>query len=235
MAIMRSYPTFVAESDTKKSSSTSRKISKKLDLLDRKLDGLYRDIYVSRPDNRQNMDTIVDKLDQGIDDLLNNDVSISGMSELIRRLDSSSRSDTDKLFASVSDIFGDQNLIDNLTAYQDTHKYILAQNYQYDLICKYLPKLLDALEIKRDNVLCSDNFAKEFLNPKSNKSSKAKALTFAANTKRLEKEYDLSNFLEKTYMNCSKYFSLNPTNGNLKSFCVPSVAVYVKLTASLLL
>lgn len=37
------------------------------------------------------------------------------------------------------------------------------------------------------------------------------------------------------YMNCSKYFSLNPANGNLKTFCVPSVAVYVKLTASLLL
>ena len=31
------------------------------------------------------------------------------------------------------------------------------------------------------------------------------------------------------YMNCSKYFSLNPANGNLKSFSVPSVAVYVKL------
>ena len=27
------------------------------------------------------------------------------------------------------------------------------------------------------------------------------------------------------YINCSKYFSLNPANGNLKSFCVPSVAV----------
>ena len=37
------------------------------------------------------------------------------------------------------------------------------------------------------------------------------------------------------YMNCSKYFSLNPVSGNLKSFCAPSVAVYVKLTASLLL
>jgi hypothetical protein len=37
------------------------------------------------------------------------------------------------------------------------------------------------------------------------------------------------------YMNCSKYFSLKPVSGNLKSFCVPFVAVYVKLTASLLL
>ena len=37
------------------------------------------------------------------------------------------------------------------------------------------------------------------------------------------------------YMNCSKYFSLKPVSGNLKSFCVPSIAVYVKLTASLLL
>ena len=27
------------------------------------------------------------------------------------------------------------------------------------------------------------------------------------------------------YMNCSKYFSLKPVSGNLKSFCVPSIAV----------
>ena len=36
-------------------------------------------------------------------------------------------------------------------------------------------------------------------------------------------------------MNCSKYFSLNPVSGKRNSFCVPFVAVYVKLTASLLL
>ena len=27
------------------------------------------------------------------------------------------------------------------------------------------------------------------------------------------------------YTNCSKYFSLNPANGNLKSLCLPSVVV----------
>lgn len=27
------------------------------------------------------------------------------------------------------------------------------------------------------------------------------------------------------YINCSKYFSLNPANGNLKSLCPPSVVV----------
>ena len=29
-------------------------IDKKLDLLDQKLDGLYKDIYISRPDNKDN-------------------------------------------------------------------------------------------------------------------------------------------------------------------------------------
>ena len=37
------------------------------------------------------------------------------------------------------------------------------------------------------------------------------------------------------YVNCSKYFSLKPVSGKRNSFCVPFVAVYVKLTASLLL
>ena len=64
-----------------------RKINKKMDLLDQKLNGLYKDIYVTRPDNRQNMDSIMDKLDKAIDRLQDTDLSVSGMSELLRRID----------------------------------------------------------------------------------------------------------------------------------------------------
>ena len=34
------------------------------------------------------------------------------------------------------------------------------------------------------------------------------------------------------YINCSKYFSLNPANGNLKSLCPPSVVVQLTITVS---
>lgn len=39
------------------------------------------------------------------------------------------------------------------------------------------------------------------------------------------------------YINCSKYFSLNPANGNLKSLCPPSVVkqgIYNRLLLNIL-
>lgn len=183
----------------------SRNISKKLDLLDQKLDGLYKDIYVSRPDNKQNLDTMIGNLDDVIDKLQGSDSSVSGMSELLRRVDGANDSNVKKLMSSVQDLFNDQNLIGSLFANENIHNYIAGQNYNYDLICKYLPRLEDALELKRDNVLSSDNFSKSFINPKSMKSSKEEIIKFNNNVKRLQKIYEIDEFLDKTYMNMSKY------------------------------
>ena len=180
-------------------------VSHKLDLLDQKMDALYKDIYVSRPDNKQNLDSMIDNLDTTIDKLQGIDANVSSMSELMRRLDNNGESNTKKLMSSVQDLFNDQNLIGSLFANDTIHNYIAGQNYNYDLICKYLPRLQDALEILRDNVLCSDNFSKSFINPKSNKSSKEENLRFSNNTKRLEKEYEITEFLDQSYMNASKY------------------------------
>ena len=180
-------------------------IDKKLDLLDQKLDGLYKDIYISRPDNKQNLDAMIDNLDAVIDQLQGSDTTVSGMSELLRRVDKVGESNTNKMIKSVQELFEDQTVLGALMMNDSIHNYIAGQNRNYDLICKYLPKLEDALEIKRDNVLCSDNFSKSFLNPKSEKSSKEEISKFNSNVERIEEEYDISEFLDDTYMNTSKY------------------------------
>ena len=199
--------TVVNESDKSQDDPvrSSRKINRKLDLLDQKMDGLYKNIYITRPDNRKNLDDILNQLDDAIDAIQQDNVNISGMSELMRRLDNTSGSNVDRLMNSVGELFNDQNLINTLFANDEIHKYIASQNYQYDMICRYLPKLLDALEIKRDNVLSADNFSKEFINPKSSRTNKIELEKFSSNTKKIEREYEISKFLEKSYMNTSKY------------------------------
>lgn len=213
MPIIRNYnrridnSTVVNESDKSQDDPvrSSRKINRKLDLLDQKMDGLYKNIYITRPDNRKNLDDILNQLDDAIDAIQQDNVNISGMSELMRRLDNTSGSNVDRLMNSVGELFNDQNLINTLFANDEIHKYIASQNYQYDMICRYLPKLLDALEIKRDNVLSADNFSKEFINPKSSRTNKIELEKFSSNTKKIEREYEISKFLEKSYMNTSKY------------------------------
>lgn len=186
-------------------SNGGTKINKKLDLLDQKINGLYQSIYITRPDNKHNIDSLLDNLDAALDKLQGFDTSTSGMTELMRRLDTSNGTNTDNLIKSVTELFEDNNIIGSMAYNDSLHTYIASQNYNYDLICKYLPKLQLALEIKRDNVLCSDNFSKNYLNPQNNKTSKEEVQKFSVNTKKLENEYDLLDFLDDTYMNTSKY------------------------------
>ena len=203
MAILRN-----SSQDTDIQKAISRKnqsINKDLDLLDRKMDGLYKDIYISRPDNKDNLNNVLDKLDSTIDKLQGMDNSVAGMTELLKRVDSQNQTNSKQLMSSVQDLFNNQNVLGTMFRNDDIHKYIAAENANYDMICKYLPKLQAALEIKRDNVLCSDNFAKDFINPISGKSSKEESQKFDSNTDRLERVYDVSEFFEKTYMNTSKY------------------------------
>ena len=174
------------EATDKNIQSKYNRINKKIDLLDRKMDGLYKDIYISRPDNRNNLNDITDKLDTAIDRLQNSSNDISNTSELLRRIDLQNTPNTNKYLESVKDLFNDQGVLNSLFSNENVHKYIAGQNYQFDLICKYLPKLKDALDIKKDAVLCSDNFSKDFLNAVSTISNKEDKATFDANTRILE-------------------------------------------------
>ena len=183
----------------------SRSINKKIDLLDRKVDSLYKDIYTTRTDNKKNLDDIIDSIDDTIDKLQGIDSGASGMTELLRRVDKQNGAASEKLISSVQELFSDNNLIGNIVMNDDVHRYIKAQNYNFDLICRYLPRLQDALNIKKDNVLCSDSFDKEFLMPQSPSILRDNIAAFEVNADKLEREYDLSDFLEETYDRTSKY------------------------------
>lgn len=205
MAIIRRYSYNEASESDKDVQSKYNRINKKIDLLDRKMDGLYKDIYISRPDNRNSLSDITDKLDTAIDRLQNASNDISNTSELLRRIDLQNTPNTNKYLESVKDLFNDQGVLNSLFSNENVHKYIAGQNYQFDLICKYLPKLKDALDIKKDAVLCSDNFSKDFLNAVSTISNKEDKATFDANTRILENKYNFQDFVDKIYDKCSMY------------------------------
>ena len=201
-------PTIQEDSNVQNQQKTARQnrsINNKIDILNKKVNSLYKDIYVTRTDNMRNLDDIIDSIDNTIDKLQGVSNNASGMAELLRRLDNKGHTNVDKLMGSVSDLFDDDNLIGNIVMNDDVHRFIKAQNYNYDLICRWLPRLQDALEVKRDAVLSSDNFSKEFLIPKCPSVAKDEIVTFDANVDKLEKEYDMSEFLDDTYMNVSKY------------------------------
>lgn len=203
--------------------SSNKKIKNQLDLLSKKMDNLYQDTYITRADNINNINSVINDLDDAINRIasIDND-NVGNMSELLRRIDKANSVDRDKLMGSVRELFNDNNLIETLFSNTDIYKYISAENYNYDMICRFLPTLIDALKIKADNVLSSDNFANKFLYPQSVKTTKDEVALFSINCDRLEKTYELSEFLEKTYMNVSKY-------GEDFIYCVPYTKAFERL------
>jgi hypothetical protein len=154
--------------DNKKLSS--RGINKKIDNLNTTVDNLYNIVYSTRVDNQNDLDRITDDIDNNLNDLLSsvNNQSISNISNLIIRLQKKNGSNLDNLNKELESLVSDKSVIDTVSM-ENVQKFIQAENYQYDLILKYVPKLKEALEIMKDNVLSSDNYTKDFINVLGNK------------------------------------------------------------------
>ena len=70
--------------------------------------------------------------------------------ELLRRIDKANSVDRDKLMGSVRELFNDNNLIETLFSNTDIYKYISAENYNYDMICRFLPTLIECILLAKE-------------------------------------------------------------------------------------
>ena len=183
-----------------------RKINKKLDNLNTTVTNLHNTTYSSRIDNQNDMDRITGTIDDNLDDLLSavNGQNISDITNLIIRLQ---RRNTNDLSSAQKDLEAmvTDNTVMNTLDLQNIMKYIQAQNYQYDIILKYVPALYEAIEIMKDNVLSSDNFTKDFVSIVAHKSAKKELDQFNSRAKKLKEKYNIQDLFEEMYLDASIY------------------------------
>lgn len=187
------------------------KVSKRLDGLQDRLNHIYQSTYSTRPDNKLDLDSISGQIDDNLNDLLTkvNGQNISDISNLYVRLRNKDDSGVSKaqkdVYKSIEEMFdSSQQLMDTISL-DAIRKSIQAHDYQIDLICKYMTKLEDAIDIKKDSVLSSDNFTKEFVNVVSTKSSKIFIDTFNDKATNIKDKYDVQELFEDMYYKTSKY------------------------------
>jgi hypothetical protein len=194
----------MAKADDERS---TRSIDKKLDNLDDNVEKLYQSTYQSRMDDKKDLDSIMNDIDTSMDSIISkiNDRSIADISSLYTRLQSKNKVDSDKYQKSMEEAFDtNKQLMDTINT-ENIRKAIQAEDYQYDMICRYMPKLEDAIDIKKDNVLSSDNFTKEFVNIKSDKSSKEYIQQFNDKATAVKKKYRVQDLFEDMYYKAAKY------------------------------
>ena len=181
------------------------------------MDGIYKSTY----NTDRNSINSVNKITQDIED---------NIASIMSRTDMSDLSNTSKLYArmkmkelandkefanNVNTLFEDPALTSNILSMYTENRWIKDLDNEYDTILKYMPKLQEALEAKKENVLSSDNFAKDFLNETSNNASnQSDQVLFSERIKSLKNKYKLQQFYEETYDNVAKY-------GEEFIYCVP--------------
>ena len=211
--------------------ANQRKINKSLDLLRQRVNDLYNNTYYTNDNSEEFKTQITDKLDDAIRKSTQSDEefkNISNTSKLFRKLlknngygNNSAQDKLDKAFGKggdddISSLFQSTDLVASMMESYSKTKWISELDNEFDLICKYMTKLQAALDIKRDAVLCSDSYTKEFLtvHAKGENPSSDKNAAIQNNIDEMIKKYDLSNKAETWYEDTSKY-------GEEFVYCVP--------------
>lgn len=197
-------------------SSFGRSLSKKFDRLDSRMDQIYSTTYATRPDNKSDLTQISSEINGMLDTIIGDTSAekISDITKLYVRLQKKNGVGTENFIQSTIELFSNNSFVNSLAMNTDIMRSIMAEDYQYDMMCKYMPKLEDALDIKKDNTLSADNFTKEFATVKSNKTDENTNAEFFQRVKNIKKKYKLDDFYEEMYKKASKY-------GECFVYCVP--------------
>ena len=190
----------------KKSSTNSiKRVQKIVDTIQHNLDSFYRNTFFSLPDSGRELNMITDRMHKSLDDIVSNNlnsVGVSNISTIYNRL-AALQNDSD-VTKSITDVFEDKSIVDNLMSSYFDNKWIKDIDNEIEVVCKYMPKLEEALETRRDNVLSSDHFTKDYLNIASSYNVNDESV-FNKHINEIKDKYDLLNFVNDVYYDTDKY------------------------------
>lgn len=183
----------------------SKKLNSLVSNVQSSINNLYTSTYYNTPSNVKDLDDIRNGINASIDKIINNNVNNAGVPNISRLYSRVTSVQKDKkIINDINDVFSDTGLMDNVLGAYLENKYLKDLDNEIDTICKYFPKLTEALDTRKDNVLSADHFSKDFINV-INKSNVKKDISFNDRIDYLKEEYDLLNLFEDSYEKAAKY------------------------------
>lgn len=175
------------------------------------MDTLYRSTYMSNPQQNKDLSDLGDRINSSIDKIVDkniNTVGVPSVSKLYTRAaasgSSSSGSANNKVVNELEKMFDNGLMTDDLYGLFMSNRYLRELDTEIDTVCKYMPKLEEALAVQKDCILSADHFSKDFLNLEY-PSSGNDAIVFAERAKAFKTKYELAKLCEEIYDNTSKY------------------------------
>lgn len=194
--------------ETKKKSGNN-KILDLIKSVQNNMDSLYKNTYISQTNNTRDLNTLKQDIDTSIDSIINNNiesVGVPNISQLYSRIQqkNSKGEKSSVVTDEIEELFNNKSMTDGLMYSFNENRYLKEYDEEIDLICKYMPKLEEALDAKKDNVLSADNFSKDFINVLNTSNVKEEA-AFQDRIDNIKKTYKLLDLFEECYDNTAKY------------------------------
>ena len=172
------------------------------------VDGLYRNTYMANPQSSKDIKDLTARINDNIDNIVNRNMDIYGMpsvSKLYSRIAASNKNEKD-ITDSLETMFDNGLMTDDLYGMFMSNRYLKELDNEIDTVCKYMPKLEEALQVQKDCVLSADHFSKDFLNlipigVTDNTTTSA----FNERIADLKRKYKLPQLVEEIYEDVSKY------------------------------
>lgn len=198
--------------DEKQIQKANRRLNKLSSFIQSNLDKLYNSTYYSQPSNKHDLDNIKTKLDDSIDNIISANKDNTGkatMSSLYSRAmqysDNELKGTEGRGPESLESMLNDNTIMDSgMLGFINDTTTIFDYDNKIDTILKYMPKLEEALDCRKDNVLSADHFSKDFINVVNNNCS-GESESYNEHIKDIKDKYNFQELTEKIYDNASKY------------------------------
>lgn len=187
--------------------TTTKDIEKLKKTIDGSMNDMYGSVYYSDPSITKTLAYMRTKTHRAIDGLMNSNISNVGttnISSLIMKSKLDDMQTDDDVIQALNSTLENESLINSIMQSYTQNSWIRDMDREIDMILKYMNKLEQALNCRREHVLCSDNFTSTQLHIRS-RSAIGNDITANQNIQTMMKRYDLTDILDKVYRKTDKY------------------------------
>ena len=181
-------------------------LNRSLNSLRRQMNGIYKDTYSTNPTVKDDLTRISDNIEDRINNVLirNNSSDIANLSRLYAAAKLKGSMDG-VMRDNIEGFFNDPTLTNQLLDSYMQNKWIVELDNEIDVVCKYMPKLMECVNCIKDSILTADNFEKDYLTFTTKDLNTGDLPSFNAKIDTCIKRYNINDRSEKWVLNTVKY------------------------------
>lgn len=177
--------------------------------LQNNLDDLYKSTYYSDDSNSKSINAIRDKMSNILNGLLDKTKTTTGGENISALLSKMYPNDDVSMTKEISSTLQDQALYNDIMDIYSQNIVTRDQDREIDMVCKYMPKLDEALSMKTDMVLSADHFEQDALKltvvSDSNPNNASSRLKDNNELSQFKTKYNLMEFTRSNFEKTDKY------------------------------